>query len=120
MEEDNIVSTSSANYCQRSCHVSYLDLPGRRAHWQRQSMVFEEEVYFFFLDKLLPKSGMSSTMVRHCAIKCSNEKNMILGIRLTQDQILTVFITVCVTLNKLFNKFHFSHQSLRKLAPTEF
>lgn len=43
-------------------------------------------------------------MMRHCAIKCSNGKDMILGIKLTWDEILPVFITVHVISNKFFNK----------------
>lgn len=96
------VSPSAVDYCQKSCHVSYLDLPGSRANQQCQSQVFEEDVYsIFFLDKLLPKWGTSSAVVRHGAVRCSNGKNMVLGIRLTLAQIVTVFMAVCVTLNKL-------------------
>ena len=46
-------------------------------------------------------------IMRPCAIKCSNGKNMILGIRLTWDEILTVFITVHVALNKFIISFIF-------------
>lgn len=44
-------------------------------------------------------------MMRYGAIKCSNGKNMILGTKLTSDEILTVFITVCVTLKSYLMSF---------------
>lgn len=99
------VSPSMADYCQRPCHGSCLDLPRKRANQQSQTQVFKEEGYsIFFLDTLRTKSEISSMMRRHCGIKYSNGKNMILGIKMSWDEILTVFITVHVILNKWLNK----------------